>query len=107
MYRTIERSVEARRDLDRLVDYFRTTSIELAQCFVDCTESTFRFLAENREVGHQCQFTQRELANIRVWPIDRFKNHLVFFRPIETGIEIVRVLHGARDIEAIFSEFEP
>jgi toxin ParE1/3/4 len=26
-----------------------------------------------------------------------FRNHLIFYRPIDDGIEIVRVLHGARD----------
>ena len=25
-------------------------------------------------------------------------NHLIFYRPIDDGIELVRVLHGARDI---------
>jgi plasmid stabilization system protein ParE len=27
---------------------------------------------------------------------------MVFYRPIENGVEIIRVLHGARDIERIF-----
>lgn len=101
---TIERSVEAMCDLDGLVDYLRTSSIELAQRFVECSETTFRFLAENREVGHLCWFAHQELMNIRVWLIERFKKHLVFYRPTETGIEIVRALHGARDYESLFRQ---
>lgn len=50
------------RDLDGLVDYFRSTSIELAVSFVECAETTFRFLAENREVGQLCPFAHQELA---------------------------------------------
>jgi toxin ParE1/3/4 len=38
---------------------------------------------------------------LRIWRIDGFPNHLIFYRPIEGGIEIVRVLHGARDIDAV------
>lgn len=31
-------------------------------------------------------------------------NYVVFYRPIADGVEIVRVLHGARDIETAFAE---
>ena len=41
------------------------------------------------------------LAGLRIWRIDGFPNHLIFYRPIEGGIEIVRVLHGVRDIGAV------
>ena len=39
------------------------------------------------------------LAGIRVSRIRRFKNYLIFYRVLDDGIEVVRVLHGARDIE--------
>ena len=104
MRQPIERSAEAMRDLDGLIEYFRGTSIELAQRFVESSESTFRFLARNREVGQPCLFADPDVAGMRVWPIERFRNHLVFFRPTDVGVEIVRVLHGARDMEALFSE---
>lgn len=29
-------------------------------------------------------------------------SYVVFFRPIADGIQVVRVLHGSRDVEAIF-----
>src|SRR3989304_9194046 len=103
MRQPIERSAEAMRDLDGLIEYFRAASIELAQRFVESSESTFQFLARNREVGQLCLFADPELADMRVWPIERFRNHLVFFRPTDVGVHIVRVLHGARDVEALFS----
>ncbi|NJK75351.1 MAG: type II toxin-antitoxin system RelE/ParE family toxin [Microcoleus sp. SU_5_6] len=34
-----------------------------------------------------------------------FKRYLIFYRTAETGIEILRVLHGARDLEAILDEY--
>jgi toxin ParE1/3/4 len=43
-----------------------------------------------------------ELAlNLRSFPVD---NHVIFYRPIDAGIEVARVLHGARDIDALFRE---
>jgi plasmid stabilization system protein ParE len=31
-----------------------------------------------------------------------FENHLVFYRPFKDSIEVIRVIHGARDIEKLF-----
>lgn len=39
-----------------------------------------------------------------VWQVRGFENYVIFYRPIEHGIEIVRVLHAARDIAAVFEE---
>jgi toxin ParE1/3/4 len=43
------------------------------------------------------------LTELRFLPIARFKKYLVFYRPIPGGIEVVRVLHGARDIHGILA----
>jgi toxin ParE1/3/4 len=41
-----------------------------------------------------------ELAPLlRSFPV---KNYLIFYRPIDEGIEIVRILHGSQDIETLF-----
>ena len=38
------------------------------------------------------------LEGLRSWPVRGFEAILVFYRPVEGGIEVVRVLHGARDL---------
>lgn len=45
-----------------------------------------------------------ELVGIRTWAVDGFPNHVAFYRTIEGGIEVIRVLHGARDIDRILGE---
>jgi toxin ParE1/3/4 len=39
-----------------------------------------------------------------MWSIRGFQNYIVFYRPLEDGVDVVRVIHGARDIQAIFDE---
>ena len=102
MQRKIQRSQKALHDLEDLVDFLRGRSVEVAQRFVEASDKTFRFLSENREVGQQCRFADPRLSGMRVWQIQGFRNHLVYFRPTDDGIEIIRLLHGARDMEAIF-----
>jgi toxin ParE1/3/4 len=104
MRSTIERSSKAQRDLEGIIDYFRSSSVELAQRFVVATERSFRFLADNREIGQLCNFSDPQLANMRVWQVEGFRSHLIYFRATTNGVEIMRVLHGARDLEALFGE---
>jgi toxin ParE1/3/4 len=35
-----------------------------------------------------------------------FENYLVFYRSTDVGIEVLRVLHGARDVDAIVQDEE-
>ena len=44
------------------------------------------------------------VADLRFWPIKRYRNYLVMYRPLDDGVEIIRVLHGARDLAAAMRE---
>jgi toxin ParE1/3/4 len=43
-------------------------------------------------------------ADLRYLPISRFRLYLVFYRPVQGGIEVLRALHGARDIHGVLAE---
>jgi toxin ParE1/3/4 len=45
------------------------------------------------------QSTNPRLGGLRVWRIEGFLNHLVFYRAVDGGIEVVRISHAARDID--------
>ena len=66
-------------------------------------EATFRQLAESPELGSLGEFQSPALCGVRRWRVKRFTNYLIFYRPLAEGIEVIRVLHGARDIDAIFN----
>lgn len=42
------------------------------------------------------------LRGMRRSRVENFGDYLIFYRPVDRGIEVVRVIHGARDIEALF-----
>jgi toxin ParE1/3/4 len=41
---------------------------------------------------------------VRNFPVRGFRNHLIFYLPVQGGIEVWRVLHGARDLPAILEQ---
>ena len=43
-------------------------------------------------------------CNARRWPVKDFVNWLIFYLPKRDGVEILRVIHGARDPNKIFNE---
>jgi plasmid stabilization system protein ParE len=48
-----------------------------------------------------------QLLNARTFRVsNRFDKHLIFYQVCEGQLEILRVLHGAQDIEELFSEQE-
>jgi toxin ParE1/3/4 len=100
----VTRSEAAQRDLEGHVDYFDERSREVAQRYLHAVSKTFDFLAANREAGQLCHFNNAATEGLRVWPVESFRNYLVFFRPTDDGVVIERVLHGARDIDALFGD---
>ena len=43
----------------------------------------------------------KTIQELRMWLSPAFRNYLIFYRELPDGVEIVRVLHGARDINRI------
>lgn len=75
---------------------------ELGFRFLHAAEEGFEQLAHMPEMGVARQYNAPDLAGIRMWRVAGFPSHLIFYRPVEDGIEVIRVLHGKRDIETIF-----
>jgi hypothetical protein len=52
-------------------------------------------------IGRRWKSTLAVNQDLRVTTVSRrFQDYLIFSRPIDEGVEIVRVLHGARDVIA-------
>jgi len=35
-------------------------------------------------------------------PVSGFENYLIFYRPLQDGIDVLRIVRGARDIGRLF-----
>jgi toxin ParE1/3/4 len=102
MNRVIQ-SVPAKRDLRAHAAYLEQRDHpRVAVRFLSAAESSFATLLDMPEIGSRWEFSAAELADVRVWPVRGFQHHLIFYRPVAEGVEIVRVLHAAQDIEKIF-----
>ena len=51
--------------------------------------------------GTRCKFRSSELTNVRRSVIAGFPKHLMFYKFDEAEVFILRVVHGARDLERL------
>ncbi|MEN6437497.1 MAG: type II toxin-antitoxin system RelE/ParE family toxin [Syntrophobacter sp.] len=86
----------ARSDLAEIWDYIADDSEARADAFVESIDQEFQLLATRPNMGR----VRDELAKgLRSFPVGRY---IIFYRPISEGIEVIRVLHGSRDLETVF-----
>jgi toxin ParE1/3/4 len=96
----------ADRDLDEHAAFIARDNLEAGRRFYDAAAQAFEQLAMMPEMGSPRIFRNPALAGLRLWRIPGFECHLIFYRPIQDGIEVIRVLHAARDIDGILGQEE-
>ncbi len=93
----------AKRDLLLTYVYIGEQNLDAAEGFLRAVWKDARRLAEMPGMGALRLFTSARLAGVRSWPVTGFRNFLIFYRATESELQMLRVLHGARDIEAVFA----
>ena len=93
----ILRRAEAEQDVLDLWEYIDARSgTDRANAQIWQIEHVVITLANHPSMGR----SRKDLyPNLRSHPSGRY---VIFYLPLDDGIELVRVLHGSRDIEAIF-----
>lgn len=89
------------RDIEEQADHIGRSRPETGRRFFQATRDDFERLARMPGLGSPFESDNPRLKGLRCWRVPRFKNHLIFYRPLETGIEVIRVLHGARDVQGL------
>jgi toxin ParE1/3/4 len=92
------------RDLEEIATRIGIDNPSASLRFLEAAEDGFHFLAENRRAGTEFDPPVPNLPGVRFWPVTRFHNYLIIYRPLLDGVEIVRVLHGARDLRRALTE---
>jgi toxin ParE1/3/4 len=100
----VQYTSEAGADIEEIGLYFFLRAPEVEARFYRALDKTVRVLARSPNLGecHPCR--NPKLEGMRKWQVDGFPNHMIFYRPAEDKLEILRVLHGARDYAAILNE---
>lgn len=89
-------------DVDLIHAYICADNLDAADRVQEAIFDGFVLLGRNPGLGRKRRFNRHE--NVRSWVVTPFTSYLIFYRelPDGSGVEILRVLHGARDLDALF-----
>ncbi len=92
----IQKTRQSREDYAAIHAFVFETSPQNADMILRQFDEKLLLLASNRFLGKP----RPELADrLRSWSVHRF---VLFYRPTDDGIELMRVLHGSMDIAPRF-----
>jgi toxin ParE1/3/4 len=89
-------------DIEEIASFIAAGDLDAALRFIDAVESTFERLSERPFIGFSRPTRNPAFAGLRIWPVQGYPNHLVFYIPGEDVVEVIRILHGAQDWCRIF-----
>jgi toxin ParE1/3/4 len=89
-------SPEAIRDLEAIIDYFATRKVDAGDQFLDEFTKKCRYLAQFPFIGRSYRAIRPYLHGIPL------QNYIIFYRVSDDVVEIMRIVRGNRDLEAIF-----
>lgn len=90
------------REINQQLEYLEEQAgSETAERFLDQLMASAGTLADMPRIGHLCGFRRAGLRRVRRWSVKGFPNWLIFYLPLRDGVEILHVMHGARDIERL------
>jgi toxin ParE1/3/4 len=84
----------AQQDLQEIKRYIAKDKPKAANQYMKTLKQKCQTLAEMPSLG----VFREEYCGLYKFPID---NYLIFYRPSKQGIEVIRILHAARDIQSL------
>jgi toxin ParE1/3/4 len=90
---------KAEVDLLEIWDFiFQSGGMARADAFIDRIHTTCNNFEPFPEMGKTRDSLAKGLRSITEG------NYIIFYQPTENGIDVVRVLHGARDLETLLED---
>ena len=70
--------------------------------FLTAVEETLSLIATNPYMGSKRLDHLEKTLELRVFPVNGFRNYDIYYTPLKNGLEMLRLLHSKMDSEAQF-----
>ena len=97
-------STLAQQDIDAAADHYLAESgVPLALRFVDAVSDAMQLIGRQPGIGSPRLAHEVGIEGLRSWPLAGFP-YLVLYLDHDDAVDVLRVLHGARDVPATLLE---
>jgi toxin ParE1/3/4 len=99
-------SPQADHDLEAVTNYYLDEEgLDLALRFARAVEQSFALLLSQPDMGNSAHFKKDLLQSVRWFPVGTpFQKYLIFYRRVNEDLEVIRLLHASRGIQAMLDE---
>src|SRR5947209_3759757 len=97
----------ANDDLIAIYEFIASDKAAPAERFLRVADEAFQRIAAMPAIGRLWESPHPRLHGIRVYSMpDGFRNYQICYRRVGDVIEILTIIHGARDLEKVFDRFQ-
>jgi toxin ParE1/3/4 len=101
--RIVQRT-RARQDILDLIAYIADQNPAAAKRVYSAYERSLATLAATPDIGWPYASDNPKLSGMRAWHIGRYRTYLIFYQHNADTLDVIRVLHGVRDLASILQE---
>ncbi|MBD2532624.1 type II toxin-antitoxin system RelE/ParE family toxin [Nostoc flagelliforme FACHB-838] len=89
-------TIPAKQDLKEINRYIMRYNPDVARRLNEKIKQQCKLLADFPNMG---QSFNNFASDLRSFPVE---DYLIFYRPVDGGVEVVRIVSGYRDLETVF-----
>jgi toxin ParE1/3/4 len=105
MARVLKREAAKRDLIAQWVWYAENAGLDVADRFLAAADNTLNLLSNQPESGGVFFVHKREIQGMRKVRVSGgFERILLFYFPLRDGVDLVRVVHGSRDLLQLLDE---
>lgn len=103
MKKTLTRTPQADEDAIEMFQYIGRDNPAAGEEYFDALYRAFDTILAHPDIGTLFTRAQGELTGLRFLPLSaKFRNHLLFYIPVDQQVRVIRILRKSRDIEPLF-----
>lgn len=89
-------------DLDEITHFIAQDNPVAAEKVREDLLDSSQALCQQPELGIRPRFSAHRYAGIRFIPSSRYPTYLLFYRELATEVEVLRIIHGSRNLPPLF-----
>ncbi|MDR3181512.1 MAG: type II toxin-antitoxin system RelE/ParE family toxin [Planctomycetaceae bacterium] len=93
-------TLKAKNDIDEICNYFEERSDSVADRFQQQVDETVQMLCRNPDIGERFRYDPSGQTRCRT--LMKFRNYMIYYRSENERLQILRIVHGARDEKNLF-----
>lgn len=97
---------QVERDIEEAFVFIGEDDFDTGLDFLHAVEQSLEMIGQNPFIGSEREFISPALQGVRMWRVKTYEKYLIFYRVHSDRVEVLRLIHSARDYTRVLDEQE-